>query len=88
MKTVKLEVKQFDDVLKEVENACKTDNATETTISFDSATSLWKIISPAKQEILHALAGSGVRGCPEISKRRTCSHARIFEELSDIFAVY
>ena len=69
MKTVRLEVKQFDDVLKEVGGACKTGNATETTISFDSANSLWKIISPAKQEILHALAGSGVMGVRELARK-------------------
>jgi predicted transcriptional regulator len=69
MKTVRLEVKQFDDVLKEVEDACKTGNATETTISFDSANSLWKIISPVKQEILHALAGSGVMGVRELARK-------------------
>ena len=69
MKTVRLEVKQFDDILKEVGDACKTGNASETTISFDSANALWKIISPAKQEILHALAGSGVTGVRELARK-------------------
>ena len=69
MKTVRLEVKQFDDVLKEVGDACKTGNTTETTISFDSAVSLWKIISPAKQQILHVMSGSGVIGVRELARQ-------------------